>query len=181
MATLKTLLTAADLLRISSSGKRCGLVKGVLTEMTPSGARHGRVAMRIGRILAEYVGRQSLGEVFAAETGFRIYRDPDTVRAPDAAFVSAERPPEELPERYLDLAPDLAVEVISPSDSATEVQAKVESWLRAGVRLVWVVYPSTKSVVVYTGLDHGRVLTEEDDLSGQPALPGFACPVKELF
>ena len=182
MSTQRTIYTAEDLMRISSEGKRYELVKGELIEMAPTGGRHGRVAGRIGRRLGNFVEQNDAGEVFAAETGFRLAGNPDTVRAPDAAYVSKERlPSEEQLIGFPDLAPDLVVEVVSPSDSAGQVQAKVEEWLRAGVRLVWVVYPDTRSVVVYRALDEVVVLGPEDALEGEPALPGFSCPVSEIF
>jgi Uma2 family endonuclease len=185
MSTSRTLLTADDLMRLSSLNKgvkRLELVKGELLEMPPAGGRHGRVASRVDYRLRSYVEPNDLGEVFAAETGFWISHDPDTVRAPDASFVAKGRlPAGEPPTGYLDLAPDLAVEVVSPGDTAGEVQAKVEDWLRAGVRLVWVFYPDTRSVAIYGGLHDVRVLTEQDELDGGQVLPGFRCRVRELF
>ncbi len=182
MSTPKVLLTADDLLRLSRTGKRYELVGGELVEMAPTGARHGRVAIRSGSRLNAYVEQNDLGEVFAAETGFRLERQPDKVRAPDVAFVSKGRlPPGELPKGFLDIVPDLVIEVVSPGDTATYVQAKVEDWLQAGVRLVLVMYPDTRSVAVYRSLDDVRVLTEGDQLQGDPVLPGFSCPVKEIF
>ena len=182
MSTQKAYYTAEDLMRISTQGKRFELVKGELVEMAPTGGRHGRVASRIDYRLRGYVELHQLGEVFAAETGFRLARNPDTVRAPDVAFVSKERlPSEEQLVGFPDLVPDLVVEVVSPSDTAGRVQAKVEDWLRAGPRLVWVAYPDTRSVVVYRSLDEVGVLGPEDILPGEPVLPGFSCPVADLF
>jgi Uma2 family endonuclease len=182
MTTSRTIYTAEDLMRLSSEGKRCELVKGELVEMAPTGGRHGRVSSRIDRRLGNFVEQHGLGEVFAAETGFRLARNPDTVRAPDVAFVARERlPSPDLPTGYPELAPDLVVEVLSPSDTAVQVQAKVEDWLRAGVRLAWVVYPDTRSVVVYRSLSEVVVLGEEDNLQGDPVLPGFSCPVADIF
>jgi Uma2 family endonuclease len=182
MSTPKVLLTADDLLRISSAGKRYELVKGELIEMAPTGGRHGRVAIRIGSRLNTYIEQEDLGEVFAAETGFLLERTPDRVRAPDVAFVSKNRlPPGDLPVGFVDIVPDLVVEVISPGDTASYVQAKVEDWLSAGVRLVWVFYPDTRSVASYGSLDEVRILTESDRLQGDPVLPGFSCLVTDLF
>ena len=179
--TRRTLLTAEELFRLSAD---CcyELVKGELYEMPPAGARHGSSAMRVGILLGAYVNANQLGEVFAAETGFILRRDPDTVRAPDASFVANDRLPEgQLPLSFLELAPDLAVEVVSPGDTAREVQDKVEDWLRAGTRLVWTVYPATRSVNVYRSLEDVRVLSEDDTLEGDQVIPGFACKVRELF
>lgn len=182
MTTSRTTYTAEDLMRLSSEGKRYELVKGELVEMAPTGGRHGRVSSRIDRRLGHFVEQHGLGELFAAETGFRLSRNPDTVRAPDVAFVARDRlPSADLPVGFPELAPDLVVEVLSPSDTAVQVQAKVEEWLRAGVRLVWVAYPDTRSVVVYRSLSEVTVLGEGDDLQGDPVLPGFSCPVSEIF
>ncbi len=185
MSTSKTLLTSDDFLRLSAASKgkkKLELIRGELVEMPLSGGRHGCVSSRIDRRLGTFVEQHDLGEVFAAETGFWISHNPDTVRAPDASFVAKGRlPAGEPPIGYLDLAPDLAVEVVSPGDTAGEVQAKVEDWLRAGVRLVWVFYPDTRSVVGYQGLDDVRLLWELDELFGWQVLPGFRCRVRELF
>ena len=182
MSAQKTLVTADELLRMPDDGRRYELARGELIEMAPAGARHGRIASRIDRRLGTYVEQSDLGEVFTAEPGFRLERDPDTVRAPDVGFVSNDRlPPGELPKGFFDISPDLVVEVISPSDTADSVQAKLEEWLRHGVRLVWLVYPETRSVAVYRALDDARVLTEQDQLSGEPVLPSFSCPLSDIF
>ena len=182
MSTQQIYVTAEQLLNLSAAGKRCELIKGVLVEMAPTGGRHGRVALRIGRYLGNFVGERDLGEVFAAETGFRLARDPDTVLAPDVAFVSRARlPAGELPEGFPELAPDLVVEVVSPNDTAAAVQQKMERWLRAGVRMAWVVYPDTRSVAVYESVTQVRLFSAEEELVGDPVLPGFTCHVSELF
>ena len=161
MSTRTTYATAADLVALSAEGRRCELVEGEIREMAPAGARHGRAALRVGQRIAQYVEPRRIGEAFAAETGFRIRRDPDTVRAPDASFVSNERlPVGGLPSGFLDFAPDLAVEVVSPGDSADAVQSKAEGWLAAGARLVWVVYPESRSVVAYRSGGRAHVLQE---------------------
>lgn len=182
MRTKRTLLSAEELLQLSTPGRRYELVKGELFEMAPAGASHGSVAMRIGIALGAHVTSNNLGEVFAAETGFILRRDPDTVRAPDAAFVSKERLPEgELPPGFLELAPDLAVEVISPNDRSREVREKAEDWVRAGTRLVWVIDPTNRSATVYDSSRDVQELSEEDDLDGGDVIPGFSCRVKDLF
>jgi len=182
MAETRTKMTAGELLRLPDDGKRRELVEGELREMTPAGARHGRTAMRMGSLLDQHATTNRLGIVLAAETGFRISRDPDTVRAPDVSFVARGRvPPEGAPEGYWDLAPDLAAEVVSPNDTAAEVQSKVQMWLETGVRLVWVVYPNTRSVVAYESLKEISTLIAGDTLSGGSVVPGFECPVSEIF
>ena len=182
MPTKKATLTAEELLRLSTTGRRYELVKGELFEMPPAGGRHGSVAMQIGGSLNAYVRAHSLGEVFAAETGFVLRRNPDTVRAPDAAFVSKERlPAGELPPGYLEMVPDLAVEVVSPGDSEREVREKVADWMRAGVRLLWAIDPATRSVTVYRSPEDFSVLSEDDTLDGGPVIPGFSTNIKDLF
>ena len=165
-----------------TAGRRLELVKGKVYEMPPAGGRHGSVAMRIGFVLTGYVRAHNLGETFAAETGFILHRDPDTVRAPDAAFVAAGRFPEgELPTGYLDVVPDLVVEVTSPNDRAREISDKVEGWLAAGVRLVWVINPATRSAAVYRSLEDSERLSPEDSLDGGDVIPGFSTELRELF
>ena len=182
MSTSDTLITAEKLLKMSSLNKRSELVRGRLVERGPVGARHGHTASRVNGRLGPHVMQNGLGEMFANYTGFWLERDPDTVRAPYLAFVSRDRlPPGEVPVGFLEVAPDLVVEVVSPSDTAGDVQAKLEQWLRNGARLVWMVYPDTRSVAVYRALDDVRVLTDEDQLSGDPVLPGFSCPVSDIF
>ena len=158
------------------------LVKGKLYEMAPAGGRHGRVAMRIGTLLNAYVESTGLGQVFAAETGFILQRNPDTVRAPDAAFVAQGRmPPGETPDGYLALAPDLAVEVISPTDRPRDIREKVADWLNAGTRLVWVIYPSSRTTTVHRPPGTVEELEEADTLDGADVVPGFTCVLGELF
>ena len=150
--------------------------------MSPAGSRHGRVAMRIGSLIEQFARKNKMGVVYAAETGFQLRENPDTVRAADAAYVVQERvPPDGEPEGYWAIAPDLVVEVVSPSDSASEVQNKVTDWLDAGCRLVWVVYPDTATITEYRSLTEVRVLTGEQSLDGGDVLPGFSCAIGEVF
>ncbi len=182
MRVHKKLFTAAELLKLSIPGKRLELVKGELFEMAPAGGRHGSVAMRLGILLGAYVIDHRLGETFAAETGFILRLNPDTVRAPDAAFVAADRlPGGEPPIGFVELAPDLAVEVLSPSDRPGEVAEKVEDWLRAGTRLGWVIDPATRSATVHRSLDDVQELSEDDRLDGEQVVPGFSCALGEVF
>lgn len=175
-------MTAEELLGLTDDGKRYELVEGELREMTPAGARHGSATAALTVLLGQHVRANRLGMVLAAETGFRISRDPDTVRAPDVSFIARERiPPEGPPEGYWDLAPDLAVEVVSPNDTAAQVQSKVQMWLESGVHLVWVVYPDTRVVVAYKSLKEITTFTAEDTLGGEQVVPGFECAVAEIF
>ena len=182
MRTLKKLFTAEDLHCLSATGRRLELVKGKVYEMAPAGGRHGVAAMNAGTFLNVHVLRHGLGRVFAAETGFIIQHDPDTVRAPDAAFVSQDRlSADEIPDSYIDLIPDLVVEVVSPNDRRREVREKVEEWLNAGVRLVWVLYPTTRPAIIYRSLSDVSNLTADDYLDGEDVVPGFNCRVGDLF
>ena len=179
---LKKLFTAEELLCLPANGLRHELVNGKLYEMEPAGGRHGQVAMKIGSLLNLHVRSMGLGQVFAAETGFILRLDPDTVRAPDAAFVAQSRLPQgELPDGFLALAPDLVVEVISPGDRPREVREKVADWLRAGARLVWTVYPASRAVTVHRSPDSFEELVEGDTLDGAEVVPGFSSRVEELF
>ena len=185
MSAQRTLITVDDLpdisARLSAEGQRCELVRGELHKMAPAGARHGVVAQRIALRIGNYVETRELGYVFAAETGFIVQRHPDTVRAPDVAFVSKERLQGEVPPGYMGIVPDFVVEVVSPNDSASAVQAKVEDWMKAGTRLVWVVYPETRSVAVYRSLQEAQVLSSVDTLNAEPVFDDFSVPVGDLF
>jgi Uma2 family endonuclease len=180
MATIERLMTAAELSQMPGLG-RCELVRGELIQMTPAGFEHGRIAANVGWLLKEYVKGKSLGVVTGAETGFHIGHDPDTVRAPDAAFIRAERVPATPVRGFFAAAPDLAVEILSPGDRASEVLAKVQDWLDAGCRAIWVVDPETATVTVYPGRDRIVVLGRSDTLSGGDVLPGFSMLVGEIF
>jgi len=181
-AAVSAPMTAEELLRLPYDGHRYELIEGELKEMVPAGPRHGRIANVVAFLLTQHARQNDLGVVYAAETGFKLRKDPDTVRAADAAFVAASRiPPQGEPEGYWDIAPDLVVEVVSPSDSAPAVQSKVTDWLAAGCRLVWVVYPDTQTVTEYRSLKDVQVLTAEQALEGGEVLPGFACAVSDLF
>jgi Uma2 family endonuclease len=176
-------MTAEELLRLPTGmGERYELVSGELKIMSPASSRHGRVALRIGSLLEQAVRSGHLGATFGAETGFVLSRNPDTVRAPDAAFVAAARlPAGELPDGYFRGAPDLAVEVISPSEAAADINRKVTEYFEAGARLVWVVYPDTRQVVVFRSARESVALSSGDTLDGGELVPGFACRVGELF
>src|SRR4029077_17708918 len=151
------LMTADDLLHTPAPHKRTELVRGVLVVREPAGGLHGVVALNLGAELAGYVKRTGAGRVFAAETGFQLATGPDTVRAPDVAFVRRDRLPEPTPRGFPRLAPDLAVEVLSPGDRAGEVLAKVADWLSAGTRLVWVIDPERRLAPGYRH-DRGETL-----------------------
>jgi Uma2 family endonuclease len=175
-------MTADELLKISDDGYRYELVKGELRKMAPAGSEHGILIVKLTWRLAQHVERHGLGVVFAAETGFRIESAPDTVRAPDIAFVrQAHIPDTGIPKGYWQGAPDLAVEVISPSDTYVEVEDKVFDWINAGTSMVWVVNPRRRTVTVQYSLKDFILLTEEDELDGGDVIEGFQCRVSEIF
>ncbi len=179
--TETTLLTAGDLLRLYSEGVRGELIRGVLCEAMPTGHRHGKIVMNLGEALWTFVKPRRLGTLVASDSGVWLERDPDTVREPDIAFTSAEKIPldAEIPG-YAEVAPDLVVEVVSPSDSRREVHDQAQMWLRHGVRLVWIVYPDTRTVDVYQA-DGTATLGADDALDGGDVLPGFRCAVSAVF
>ncbi|MBI2877666.1 MAG: Uma2 family endonuclease [Candidatus Tectomicrobia bacterium] len=175
-------MTAEELIRLPDEGKRYELIEGELRVMAPGGARHGTIAGTLCGLVSAHVRAHNLGVVCAAETGYRLKRDPDTVRAPDLSFVSHDRiPPQGIPDSYWDLVPDLAVEVVSPSDTADEVLEKVGVWLAAGTRMVWVVHPKTRTVTSYRSLKEIRVLTAEESLEGEDVVPGLSLRIGDLF
>lgn len=150
--------------------------------MTPAGWKHGAVGGRLQGWLARHIEQQDLGRIFLAETGFLISRDPDTVRAPDIAFIHKDHLPSKDPqEAFWPGAPDLAVEVVSPGDTTGELDDKVRAWLDAGVMLVWVVNPKWQNVTVYRSSTDIKILNEDDELDGQEAVPGFRCRVGDIF
>jgi Uma2 family endonuclease len=149
--------------------------------MAPAGSEHGIVAGRLHTRLGQHVLSHKLGEVLGADAGFLIGRGPDTVRAPDVAFVTAARLSEPVPQGYFPGPPDLAVEVVSPHDRVCEVEEKVQDWLEAGCREVWVVSPRFRRITVYRSPTGIRVLSAGDMLESAELLPGFSCPVAEAF
>lgn len=184
MSAQKTIVTAAQLLGLPRGmGERYELIAGELVSMPPTGGQHGVSSAAVAHLLRAYVLSNGLsGIVFGAETGFWLHRSPDTVRAPDAAYLPASRFPDgEVPAGFIEGAPELVVEVVSPGDTASEVQAKTEAWLEAGAGLVWVLYPQTRSVTVFKSRSEIRVLSAADTLTGEPVLPGFSVAVADLF
>lgn len=182
MSMVQTLMTADQLLAMPRDGFRYELVKGELIRMSPAGGEHGAIAAKLAIIFGAYVIENDLGLVFGAETGFKIAVDPDTVRAPDFAFVNRARIPESgIPTGYWIGAPDLAVEVISPGDIYGEVEDKVLEWLDAGARMVIVVNPRRRTSTVYRSRHEVKILSEADELNGEDVLPGFACKVSAFF
>ena len=169
-------MTADELLAMPHHGYRCELVQGALRQMAPAGRQHGRIAANFIGSLIVFVKKHNLGEVHSSETGFIIDTAPDTVRAPDASFVSRERAEATAEERgFFPGAPDLAVEVVSPNDRYSEVEEKVSDWLRAGTQMVVVIDPHQRTATVYRAPDDICILTAGDVLDGGDVVLGGKC------
>jgi Uma2 family endonuclease len=175
------LQTAEDLLRFREPGKTAELVRGVLIVREPPSTSHGLRAARLLHRVADFVRRHDLGEVIAQDTGFKIGRDPDTVRAPDVAFVARERLSQIADEGYAELAPDWVAEIVSPSDRPGEVLEKIGQWLTAGVRLVWVLDPVRSQARVYRPDGSVVIVAAEGELDGEQVFPGFCCALRDIL
>ena len=149
--------------------------------MSPAGGEHGSIVASVTAPLTLFVKQHGLGRIYGAETGFQIARDPDTVRAPDVGFVAAARMGAKPSRGFVPGPPDLAIEVVSPHDRASEVLSKVYDWLDAGCRAVWVVDPATRTVTIYRDSREAVILTSSDTLSGGELLPGFSAAVARFF
>jgi Uma2 family endonuclease len=171
-------ITAEEFFEMGDIG-RCELIDGEIVRMSPSGAEHGNVAMNLGAILRQFVKANGLGRVFAAETGFKLA--PRRVRAPDVAFVRSDRLTGGIPKRFFDGPPDLAVEVVSPSDAWQDVEEKIEDWLARGTRSCWVVDPKRRLVMVYREGSHSIRFDSNAVLTDEQILPGFSVPVVDVF
>jgi Uma2 family endonuclease len=184
MTVQERLYTADDLWVLSHADtdedKRYELDNGALIEMAPAGDIHGAITVWVGHLIVGYVAAHDLGEVSGAETGYRLSANPDTVRAPDVGFIVKARL-QPLTGKYYTVAPDLAVEVVSPSDSARQMRRKANQYLTAGTRLVWVIYPEDREVDVYQPGHDPRTFKTGEALDGGDVLPGFSLPVKDIF
>jgi Uma2 family endonuclease len=174
------LMTAEELLRTNTPTKRTELVRGRVIVREPAGWRHGAVTMNLTARLVQHVDLTGAGQLLAAETGFTLFRSPDTVRAPDIAFVRRDRVPAHT-VGFAELAPDLVVEVLSPDDRPGETLAKVGDWLEAGTRLVWVIDPERRVARIYRHDGSESLLGAGDALHGEDVLPGFVCPLAQIL
>ena len=182
MSTITQPMTADELFMMKRDGFRYELVKGELRKMSPAGSEHGAIIVNLTLLLGQHVKANNLGVVFGAETGFKIAMSPDTVRAPDIAFVRRERIPESgIPKEFWPGAPDLAVEVLSPDDRAKKVNEKIDDWLASGASAVWVVNPKRRIVTVHRSQKETQTLLEDDELDGQDVVSGFRCRVADIF
>jgi Uma2 family endonuclease len=182
MTIAEKLMTAEEFAKLPEGETKLELVRGRVVESMPTGGVHGDVVMELGARLRIWAKQGSHGHV-ASESGFILALEPDTTRAPDLFFIKAQRVVEAggIPEAFWKIAPDLEVEVVSPSETAQEIQEKVRDYLLAGTPLVWVIYPRTRTVVEHTPDGLARTRTETDTLENADVLPGFSCVVRELF
>jgi Uma2 family endonuclease len=181
--TQERLYTADDLWTLSHREKRLELSEGELIEMSPAGGKHGWIAHRFELRIGVFVEEHDSGYVTSAETGYILFKNPngkDTVRAPDVGFIAKARLPEGLPDGFIPYPPDLAVEVISPNDEADAVQAKLDDYLKYGVKLMVFCYPKRSTVNVYTQTEH-RVLRVGDWIDLGEVLPGLKIAVRDVF
>lgn len=175
--------TVEDLLSLEGGGREFEIVRGVLVETPSMGMRECAIAARVIRSVATFTEEGKLGPVFNSHAKYRLARDPDLVRMPDVSFVRWDRlPGRQVPEEeFVDLAPDLAVEIVSPTNRASEIQEKIAEFFEHGVRLVWIVYPDQQQVYVYEAVNRCRILERDGVLDGGSVLPGFRLAVSDIF
>ena len=170
---VSTLMTAEQFFELSAELTHAELVEGELQNMTPSGSEHGGIAFELMGELRDYLKKHRLGKGFN-DSGFVTQRDPDTVLAPDGAFVSREKlAGTGVPTTFFPFAPDLALEIISPHERLKDVERKAQRWLAAGTRLVWVINPRNRTATIYRPDASPTVIDEHGDLTGEDVLPGF--------
>ena len=180
--TSENLLTVDDLLRLYSEGIRGELIRGVRCETIPTGLTHGEIAMNLGSELRNFTKPRRLGRVAGSDFGVLLERDPDTVREPDVAYISAQKLPLEIRSPgFWEGIPDIVAEIVSPSDSPQEVFDKARMWISFGAALVWTVDPETRTVEVHRPNQPQLKLSDDDTLDGGQVLAGFSCPVRDLF
>lgn len=184
MAVLKdsqeVLITGEELYRMPDLGP-CELVDGRIVPLSPTGRPHGRVGIRLAAHLLHFVESHDLGEVLAMDAGVYTRRDPDTVRAPDIMFISHDRLAGCKEEGYLDVTPEIVVEVLSPTDRKNQVTKKIEEYFSANVLRVWVLDSKKHRILVYRSLNDVQELGIGDTLTDEELLPGFRLSLTELF
>lgn len=175
-------MTADELIRLPRGTARYELWRGELRTMPLHGAIHSLLSVRVSTTIHQFVRRHELGLVVGGGCGFHVEHDPDTVLAPDAAFIRQARIPESgLPEGFWPGAPDLAVEVVAPDDATSAVDDRSRFWLTAGAECVWIVNPRTRTIDIDVRNSARRTLAEDEVLSGGALLPGFESRVADLF
>lgn len=173
------LITGEELLEMGDIGP-CELIDGRIIPMTPAGGEHGFLESELAWHLRSFVMKQKLGWVMGGEVGIYTRRNPDRVRGADIAFISKERLPEP-PKGFLEVAPELVVEIVSPGDRWEDVRQKLEEYFAIGVQWVWIVEPENRAVLVYRSLSEMQKFGEEDTLKGEGVLEEFELPVASLF
>lgn len=182
MATTEKLLTAEEFEALPNDGKRYELIDGELREMAPTVNWHGEVESNLVIRLGGHVQAHGLGRVSCGEVLFIVRRNPDRVRAADIAFIRQERvPPLEARQHIMEVIPDLVVEILSKSDTIEEVNDRIDDWLGAGVRMLWIVDPYRRTVTIFRPGHDPVLVGEHGILEGDPVIAGFRCPVAELF
>jgi len=157
------------------------LIEGRIVRMSPTKPRHGNYEYRLAKALGDFVDKHRLGQVQVGEVGIYVRRNPDTVRAADVLFISNERLAKASPDNFLDVAPELVAEIVSPDDRWTEIRQKIREYFSAGVAVVLVVDPSERTAAVYHSPTNLREFAHTDILTLEDVLPGFSLPVVELF
>jgi Uma2 family endonuclease len=180
--TAKQLITAEEffLMPDPEDGSKQELVRGRIITMPPQGGLHGVACSKATRRIGNYVEDRDLGTVTCNDSGFITERSPDSVRGPDVAFWSKERL-KEVPLGYFEVAPDLAVEVLFPSNTSKQILAKLREYFAKCVRMVWMISPEDCTVTIYRKENEGRVLHESATITGEDVLPGFQCRVSDLL
>ena len=175
-------ITAEQLLEMDAKGMRGELIRGVFCPTMSAGMKHGEIIVNLVMLLGAEIKPNRLGRLMASDSGVKVETDPDTVREPDIAYFSKERLPLDVEVLgYAEVAPELVVEVNSPSDSPRHMFDKARMWLDAGVRLVWVIWPETKMIEVHRPAQPVTTLRETDTLTGEDILPQFKVPIKDIF
>lgn len=174
-------MTAEELERYPDRNKSVELVRGSLVVREPPSTVHGIIAGNLAVVLGEFVRRKRLGVVSGQDTGFKIATNPDTVRAPDVAFISRDRLPQIPPRGYAPLAPDLAVEILSPDDRPAEVLGKVADWFAGGSRIVWVIDPIAVEARVHRADGSLSLIRGDETLEGETVVPGFSCLLSDIL
>ncbi len=178
--TAATLVTGEELAEMGHVG-RCELVEGEIIMLSPTGWRHGKYERRFGQVLGAFVDKNALGEVMVGEVGIYTGRNPDTVRGADVIFISHTRLTQVKSASFLDVAPELVVDVLSPDDRWMDVQRKINEYFAIGVARVWLVDPSNRNVTVYRSPTDMHIAGTQDTLDGEDLLPGFSVPVSEFL
>ncbi len=173
-------VTGDELYRMGDLG-RTELVRGEIVRMSPTGFTHGYIESNFAAVLKTFVQQQKTGRVSSGEVGIYTGRNPDSVRAADVAFISNERMAQVKSQSYLDVAPELVVEVLSPDDAWSDLMEKLDEYFACGVKLIWVADPRLQQVYVYHAVTQVERFTMKDTLTGSDVLPGFSVPVAELF